>query len=173
MKISAILLAAGDGRRLRKSQPKAFVSISGKAIMLNSIELFESSKKISEIILVVPKSKIASTKKLTSGFSKIVKIVTGGSTRQKSLATGLKFCHEKIVLSQNAANPFATEKEISRLVRMLEKHDAAAVAHRANSTVRENSSTLDRRKIWLMETPQVVKRKILDRGLKIANLQKI
>lgn len=175
MKISAILLAAGSGERLKKSQPKAFVKIRDKEMFLHSLELFERHPKISEIIIVVPKSAIMSAKFLIHhlGGGLIVRVVSGGATRQKSLEKGLKLCREKIVLSQNAANPFATEKEITRLVRSLQNCDAAAVAHRANSTVRENLKTLDRQKIWLMETPQIAKKEFLEKGLKIANSQKI
>lgn len=173
MKISVILLAAGEGRRLKKSRPKAFVPIFGKEILLASLELFESTKIISEMIVVVPKSEIACTKKLASGFKKIKKIVAGGATRQKSLAASLKFARGEIVLVHNAANPFATGKEITRLINALKNSDAVAVAHRADSTVRENLKLLDRRKIWLMETPQIVRRKFLERGLKIANSKKI
>ena len=173
MKISAILLAAGAGARLKKSRPKAFVQIAGREILLDSLELLESAPEISETILVVPKSEIAAAKKLSAGFSKLKKIVAGGATRQKSFELGLRFCSEKIVLSQNAANPRATKKEISRLAKMLEKCDAAAVAHRADSTVRQNSTTLDRRKIWLAETPQLAKKEFLERGIRISRAKKI
>lgn len=173
MKISAILLAAGSGKRLKKSIPKAFVKIEGKEIFLNSIELFEKLPEIAETILVVPQSEIARAKKLVAGFQKVSKIVAGGDLRQESLAIGLKFCREKTVLVHNAANPFATPNEIVRLAKTLQKYDAAAVAHRANSTVRQNLTTLNRQKIWLMETPQLVKKEFLEKGLRIARSQKI
>ena len=173
MKISAILLAAGEGRRLGKSRPKAFVPVFGREILLHSLELFESVREISEVIIVVPKSEISAAKKLATGFRKIKKIVAGGATRQKSFEAGLRFCSEKIVLAQNAANPFATKNEISRLAKNLKNCDAAAVAHRADSTVRENLTTLNRRKIWLMETPQIAKKEFLERGLALANTRKI
>lgn len=173
MKLSAILLAAGEGRRLGKGVPKAFVQFCGKKLLLHSLELFERAKEIREVVLVVPKSKISTARKIVADCKKVKKIVVGGTTRQKSLAAGLKFAREKIVLVHNAANPFATEKEISRLVKELGKYAAAAVAHRADSTVRQNTKTLDRRKIWLMETPQLAKKEFLELGLKIANDRKI
>ncbi len=175
MKISAILLAAGSGKRLKKGVPKAFVQIGGKEIFLNSIELFEKSKEVSEIILVVPKNKVRAAKSLTQQLTGglTVRTVSGGATRQKSLEKGLRFCSEKTVLVHNAANPFATPHEITRLAKTLKKYDAAAVAHRATSTVRQNLTTLDRQKIWLMETPQLVKKEFLAKGLRVARSQKI
>ncbi|MFH0776231.1 MAG: 2-C-methyl-D-erythritol 2,4-cyclodiphosphate synthase [Patescibacteria group bacterium] len=173
MKISAILLAAGSGERLKKNRPKAFVELGGRPLFIHSLELFETAPEIAEVIFVVPKVEISAAQKLAANFSKVKKIVAGGTSRQKSLEAGLRFCSEKIVLSHNAANPFATKKEISQLAKIIQKFDAAAVAHRADSTVRENSTTLDRAKIWLMETPQIAKKEFLERGLKIANSRKI
>lgn len=187
MKISAILLAAGEGRRLKKSAPKAFVKISGRELFLYSLELLERHPRIFEIILVVPRSKIPAAKKLADGFKKISRIVNGRKTRMESLAAGLKVCGGKFVLSQNAANPFATAEEISRCLKFIQKQKAAGVGRQASSTVRfstsskkkigeiggGNSQTLDRKKIWLMETPQIVEKQILKEGLKIARIQKI
>jgi 2-C-methyl-D-erythritol 4-phosphate cytidylyltransferase len=75
MKISAILLAAGSGKRLKKSTPKAFVQISGREILLNSLEIFENSSEISETILVVPRAEISAAKKLATPFKKVSKII--------------------------------------------------------------------------------------------------
>ncbi|MFH0834688.1 MAG: 2-C-methyl-D-erythritol 2,4-cyclodiphosphate synthase [Patescibacteria group bacterium] len=173
MKISAILLAAGSGERLSKNRPKAFVEVGGRPLFVHSLELFESALEISEVILVVPKAEIAAAQKLSANFLKVKKIVAGGNSRQKSLEAGLRFSSQEIVLSHNAANPFATKKEISQLAKIIQKFDAAAVAHRADSTVRENLTTLDRAKIWLMETPQLAKKEFLARGLKIVRAKKI
>ena len=173
MKISAILLAAGAGERLGKSEPKAFVKIKNREIFLSSLDLLGKQKEVSEIILVVPKAKISTTKQLTKNYKKIKKVVSGGSTRQKSLEAGLRFCSEKIVLSQNAANPFATAREIENLIKNIAKFDAVGVGRRPDSTVRLESKTLDRQKIWLMETPQIVKKEFLEKGLRIVNSKKI
>jgi len=180
MKISAILLAAGKGRRLQKSRPKAFVEISGRALFLYSLELFEQYPQISEVVLVVPKSEISAARKLAAKFKKVSRIVGGGKTRMESLAAGLKLAKNEFILSQNAANPFATISEISRLAAAVGKFSAAAVAHRADATVRFSTNsekeiwkTLPREKIWLMETPQLVSKKILATGLKAARAQKI
>lgn len=173
MKISAILLAAGSGKRLKKSVPKAFVQVAGQEILLASLALFEQSPEIAETILVVPQSEVARARELAVGFQKVKKIVAGGDSRQASLALGLKFCREQFVLSHNAANPFATLREIAQLAKTLEKHEAAAVAHRAASTVRLEKELLPRQKIWLMETPQIVKKEFLTKGLQFARSQKI
>ncbi len=183
MKISAILLAAGEGRRLKKSVPKSFVKIQKKEMFLHSLEIFEKHPQIFEIILVVPKLKISVAKKLTTNFKKVSSVVGGGNSRMESLAVGLKFAKNEFILSQNAANPFVTAGEILKCVKFLKKWKAVGVGQRANSTVRMNdfsanlerinSKTLNREKVWLMETPQIVEKRILEKGLRIAKRKKI
>ena len=176
MKISAILLAAGKGERLKKSKPKAFVKVEDKEMFLHSLETFSKCPSISEVILVLPKAEIKVARKLLADFPNLQNnliLTSGGKSRMESLASGLKIAKNDWILSHNAANPFATNREISRLVKVLQKYDAAGVAHRADSTVRQESKILDRRKIWLMETPQICKKEFLKRGLQIAHARKI
>ncbi len=190
MKISAILLAGGKGERLGNSQPKAFVKIREQEMFLHSLEVFEKHSKIAEVILVVPKNKISETKKLlartvnprdisgvnsvkSSSFLKVAKVVTGGKTRIESLKNGLRRAKGDFILAHNAANPFLNASEISRCVNLVKKWRAVGVGQRTNSTVRLNSKTLPREKVWLMETPQIVERKILEAGLRFAQKNKI
>lgn len=170
MKVSAILLAAGKGERLKKSAPKAFVQIGGKEMFLHSLETLHTHPKIGEVVLVAPKSKIAEAKKLAG---KNVLVTAGGKTRMDSLERGLKKVRGEHVLVHNAANPFVTTQEISKCVQLLPKWKAVGVARRASSTVRLNSKTLDRNKIWLMETPQIAERRTLEQGLAIARRNRI
>ncbi|MFH1375351.1 MAG: 2-C-methyl-D-erythritol 2,4-cyclodiphosphate synthase [Patescibacteria group bacterium] len=170
MKISAILLAAGKGERLKKSSPKAFVQVGGKEMFLHSLETLQKRSKIKKIILVVPKNKISEAKKLAG---KNVVVTVGGKSRVESLERGLQKVRGDYVLVHNAANPFVTTAEISRCIQFAKKWKAVGVGRRASSTVRLNSKTLDRNKVWLMETPQVIERRTLERGLVIAKKQKI
>jgi 2-C-methyl-D-erythritol 4-phosphate cytidylyltransferase/2-C-methyl-D-erythritol 2,4-cyclodiphosphate synthase len=171
--ISVILLAGGSGERLKKPTPKAFVKIQNKEMFLYSLETFEQHLEISEVILVVPKSHIPEAKKLVKNFAKITRVVSGGKTRMESLRNGLKQAKGDFILSHNAANPFVSASEISKCVKLLPKWKAVGVGQRASSTVRLESKTLNRKKIWLMETPQIVERKALEAGLRIAKKEKI
>ncbi len=173
MKISAILLAAGSGERLKNSTPKAFVKVNQREMFLHSLEAFERHLGIGEVILVVAQSQVPETKKLTAAFKKVKKIVSGSATRMESLRNGLKWAKGDFILSHNAANPFMDSQEISRCLKLIPKWQAVGVGRRASSTVRSENKTLDRKKIWLMETPQIVERKVLERGLDIAKRGKI
>ncbi len=82
----AIILAAGDGKRLGCKTPKCFLKINKKPIYQYSLELFQVFSQIKQIILVVPKQYLS---KITNLNSK-VKLVVGGCTRNESFECGLK-----------------------------------------------------------------------------------
>ena len=82
----AIILAAGDGKRLGFKTPKCFLKINKKPIYQYSLELFQIFSQIKQIILVVPKHYLHKVKV----DSKKVKVVTGGTTRNESFELGIK-----------------------------------------------------------------------------------
>ncbi len=182
IKVSAILLAAGAGVRLRAKQPKAFVALGGEPLFLRSLRVLQGHSQIQEVVLVVPRAYLAQTRRLAPA----AQVVVGGATRAASLAAGLKKIDEilrstqndSFVLVHNAANPFLTSREITATIQAAEKCGAAAVAHSATATVKQVAggrvvATLDRSQLQLTETPQVVRRDLLTQGLKIAKQRKL
>ncbi|MCQ3908680.1 MAG: 2-C-methyl-D-erythritol 4-phosphate cytidylyltransferase [Mycoplasmoidaceae bacterium] len=82
----AIILAAGDGKRLGSKTPKCFIQINKKPIYQYGLELFQIFSQIKQIILVVPKQYLS----LIKVDSKKIKIVTGGKTRNESFECGIR-----------------------------------------------------------------------------------
>lgn len=82
----AIILAAGDGKRLGSKIPKCFIKINKKPIYQYSLELFALFSQIKQIILVVPKQYLGKISNLDSR----IKIVAGGNDRNKSFENGLR-----------------------------------------------------------------------------------
>jgi len=169
MKITAIILAAGQGERLGHG-PKAAIELAGKTLLEHCLEALGAHPEVGAMILVVPRTMVLPYVKR---YPKLT-VVAGGATRAASLAAGLKKVgRSKFVLIHNVANPFVSHKEISAVIRAAEKVGAAAVGRPATATVKKVASkkvleTLDRNKIWLTETPQVVRADLLRAGLKIA-----
>lgn len=81
----AIILAAGDGKRLGCKTPKCFLRINKKPIYQYSLELFQIFSQIQQIILVVPKTYLSKIRDLNTK----IKLVAGGKTRNESFENGL------------------------------------------------------------------------------------
>ena len=174
MNITAILLAAGQGARLGRG-PKAFLSFAGKTLLEHNLDLLTANKKIRQIILVGPREDLPRTRKIVAQYPKAhITVTAGGASRAASLAAGVKkLGHDELVVIQNVANAFATAKELDKVIQAGIKYGAAAVGRPVTSTIkrvcgRNVRETLLRRKLWAMETPQVVRADLLRAGFKIA-----
>ena len=94
-KCTAIILAAGQGKRMGGQVRKQFMELQGKPLLYYSLHCFQESGLIDEILLVTGKDQIEYCIKNVVeryGFSKVVKIVAGGEQRYDSVYEGLKAC---------------------------------------------------------------------------------
>lgn len=163
----AILLAAGQSTRV-KGPHKLFTLLGGKPLFAHALETFVDHPAIDEVILVVRASDKAKAKKWlkNQGISNVW-IALGGATRGDSARNGVEklgTLHAKdLLVFHNAANPFVTVEEIDAVIVAAGKTGAAGVAHPAADTLkrvdrhRRVIETLDRKKIWHAQTPQVVR----------------
>jgi 2-C-methyl-D-erythritol 4-phosphate cytidylyltransferase len=161
----AIILGGGDGMRFNKKNPKIFVKIAGKEVILHTIEKFEKHRKIDEIVLVVRKDLIKRCKELFSkeNFKKVSKIISGGKTRKDSSYEGLKACFRKNpynILFHDAVRPFISHRIISDVLKKLESFSAVSVAIPSSDTLVEvdKKGTIkripDRKNVLREQTPQ-------------------
>jgi len=91
-RISAVIPAAGSGRRVGNPIPKQFLILDGIPVLVHTLKVFDSSPWIHEIILVVPPGMEAGGRTdwiAPYGLKKIVRIIPGGETRQASVYEGL------------------------------------------------------------------------------------
>ncbi len=159
---SAVILAAGIGKRFGGNIKKQYVDVNGVPCIVHTISAFEACPLINEIILVGSEDEIRPVID-KYGFSKITKIVPGGETRQESAILGFDEISLKAdyVAIHDAARCLVTPEIISDTVMAAYKYRAAAAAHRSEDTVKKSGkndiidSTLDRSGIWLVQTPQV------------------
>lgn len=159
---SAVILAAGAGTRFGGDTKKQYVRVCGEPCLVHTVRAFEECPLINEIIIVGNSTEIEA---VLSGytFSKIKKIVPGGETRQDSALKGFDEISNKAayVAIHDAARCLITSENIADTVKAAYKYRAAASAHRSEDTVKMSGrddmieSTLDRDKIWLVQTPQV------------------
>jgi len=163
-KVYAVILAAGLGERLGSHVPKQFMKIAGKTLLEHTIDKFDTSPLIDEIVLVTnPQYRILTEDIiLRSTFSKVCKILNGGRTRRESSSVGVNSIPDEnaFVLVHDAVIPFITERILGECISALDKFDAVDVAIPAVYTmIRVNDAMLieevpNRRYIMRGLTPQ-------------------
>lgn len=163
---TAIIVAAGNGRRF--GSKKQFVSLHGKPLVLHTIDRFERSRSVTEIVLVVPKGWVKRMIRQCDdfGLKKVKKVVAGGLRRMDSVYSGLLVAQGDVVIVHDGVRPLVTPSLIDRGVRKCKKHGACIYAVRATDTVKivQNGSvknTLEREKVYLTQTPQIFQKSLL------------
>ena len=164
----AVVVAAGSGLRMKNvGEPKQFLYINNKPLMVYSLETFNIHPRIDYIIVVTSEEHISQVEKMCSIFklSKVKAVVKGGLTRQESVLCGLEKAmeyhkdKEDIVLIHDAARPLVSLKIIGDNIDTVQKYGAAVTAINASDTIlsiKEDivSSDLDRNTIYQAQTPQ-------------------
>ena len=145
---TAIVLAAGSGKRMQSNVAKQFLPIGGKPVLCYSLEAFEQSDYVDEIILVAGADGLKTCKEIVEryGYTKVSAIVLGGKERYHSVWNGLcaagaeedstEVNPPKYVLIHDGARPFVTEAIIQRNIEALENDKACVTAVRSKDTVK-------------------------------------
>ena len=171
MKTVAIIVAGGSGKRIEGNLPKQFLMLSGKPILVHTIEKFERCDLVDEIILVVPEDHLGYCSQSIVDkhtFSKIRKIAGGGKERQDSVYQGLKACSDStsIVAIHDGVRPLISTMRISDSIELCRQKKAVILAVPVKDTIKQVEdglviTTLDRGKLWLVQTPQVFEYKLI------------
>jgi len=166
-----IVLASGQGKRMKAKKNKVLLELQGKPLIYYTIKSFEECNEVDLIALVCKPVE----KDFFQGiiekykFNKIKYLIDGGQERQDSAYNAVFYLEkvlpkkeENILLFHNGANPFVTEEEINRSIQTAKKYGACVVAHSTKDTVKEVNEeglvikTLERKKLWNMQTPQTI-----------------
>lgn len=169
---TAIILAAGKGTRMRAEFNKQYLLLKGKPIIAHTLDVFESSSLIDEIILVINKNDLELCKKNILEkfkFKKVVKIINGGAQRQDSVLNGLMHMNNKskTVLIHDGARPLVTKETIKRCIEGAKKFGAVSVGVPIKDTIKIMkddgfvSFTPKRENVWITQTPQGFKTEII------------
>lgn len=168
---TAILPAAGSGKRMGKKTQKQFLELNGKEIIAYTIESFEQCQEIDEIILVTSKENIEKAWEIVKreGFQKVSAVVEGGEQRQHSVYAGLCAVSEKtdFVAVHDGVRPFVTAEDIAKTIAVAKQRGACALGVKTKDTIKicdeENKiiQTPKRDFVWCIQTPQVFEKKLL------------
>ncbi|MBU5678162.1 2-C-methyl-D-erythritol 4-phosphate cytidylyltransferase [Alkaliphilus sp. MSJ-5] len=168
LKTSAIIVAAGKGRRMGREYNKQYILLGNKPIVAHTIEVFEDSSLIDEIILVVGKGEVDLVKQIIIekyNFKKVISIVEGGERRQDSVYNGLRAIDNNcnIVLIHDGARPFITNNIIEEGIEVANKTGACIAAVPVKDTIKVSNESMDvvntpnRETLWAVQTPQAFK----------------
>lgn len=163
-KYTAIVLAAGQGKRMKSKVQKQYLLIKGKPVLYYTLRAFEQSPLVSEIVLVTGKEEIEYCRKEiveNYGFKKVSKITEGGKERYHSVYEGLKAAvGTDYVLIHDGARPFVDEELLERVCTAVEEYGACVAGMPVKDTIKIAdeagfaAQTPDRRKVWQVQTPQ-------------------
>lgn len=163
-KCTAIVLAAGQGKRMGTAVQKQYLEIKGRPVLYYSLQTFQQSKLIDEIVLVVGAGqKEYCQKEIVEkyNFTKVRNIVQGGRERYNSVWNGLQMIQEGYVFIHDGARPFITETILERVYQEVCKHPACVVGMPVKDTIKVANEeefateTPNRSLLWQIQTPQV------------------
>ena len=162
-KIAAIVLAAGEGKRMGSGIPKQYMLIKSRPLVYYALKAFEEST-VDEVILVTGEDEIDYCKEYIVDryhFNKVTKIVPGGWERYASVYFGLEAIEDAdYVLIHDGARPMINAELVQKCIYYVKKYRACVVGMPSKDTIKvvdeENYAvrTPERKTLWQVQTPQ-------------------
>lgn len=170
---TAILLAAGSGRRMGGDVAKQYMQLGGRPLICHSLQAVEASAVIDDCILVTGADDVSYVKTEIVecyGFHKVDRIVAGGRERYDSVYNALQVIKQKdmripneggFIFIHDGARPFLTEEILTRTLQAVSEDHACVAGMPVKDTIKivddkgYASQTPDRNSLWQVQTPQV------------------
>ncbi len=179
--VSAIIVAAGRGTRMGANVDKLWLEVAGRPVVAHTWQRFNEAPGIQEIILVVRDGMQPHFTELAEKyhFQKPYRLVVGGVERQDSVWNGLSAlaADSEIVAIQDAARPCTTTELIDATIAAARETGAAVAAQPVTDTIKETadgqviSRTVDRSKLWSVQTPQTFRVTTIRHAISTAKAQ--
>ncbi|MFT4402508.1 2-C-methyl-D-erythritol 4-phosphate cytidylyltransferase [Bacillus sp. SW14] len=169
MSYDVVILAAGQGKRMKAGRNKLFIELKGDPVIIHTLKVFDSHRPCEKIILVINEREREDFQQMLTNyrFQTAIELVAGGDERQHSVYKGLKAVkQEKIVLVHDGARPFIKHEQIDELVDEAEQAGAAILAVPVKDTIKrvqdlQVSETIERSSLWAVQTPQAFRLSLL------------
>lgn len=170
--LSAIIVAGGSSQRM--GFDKLFALLGDKPVVAHTIEAFERTESVREIILVARAERVGEFEELAreNGFKKVRRVIPGGEQRQDSVRAGLSAVggDATFVAVHDAARPLVMQEQIERVLAEAREHGAAALAAPVTDTLKRADQDqrvtggVPRENLYAMQTPQIFARDLLERA---------
>jgi len=162
MKLYAVIVAGGSGKRMGSEMPKQYLEISGKPVLMHTLERFKLFNDSIEIITVLPENQLRFWNDLQKKYSFNIPhtLVKGGKARFFSVRNGLKFVDDSaLVAIHDGVRPFVSIETIKRCFDMAEKLGNAVPVIPPSDTLRmvseKGNTPVNRLLVRQVQTPQV------------------
>ena len=165
---TAVIVAAGKGRRMGTEISKQFLPLCGKEILAHTVEKFEKAACIRDIILVTGGDALQDVREMAReyGWKKIISVTEGGKERQDSVFLGLQQVPQdtEIVLIHDGVRPFVTEEILERSIAAAKETGGCVAGVPAKDTIKVCDAegfaiaTPDRSTLRQIQTPQTFRR---------------
>lgn len=176
--LSVILCAGGVGSRMGSATPKQFLMLGDKPVARHSFDLFLGLPEVVEIVVVCdPAYRALFHTEIFSG----IRFALPGERRQDSVYHGLQALSSecRMVCVHDAARPFITPELVRCVASAAAEYGAAAAGLPMKYTVKEVNrerlviKTVDRSQLWEIQTPQIMRRELLEKGYEYANARQL
>ena len=167
MSCAAIIVAAGQGHRM--GFDKMVALLGGKPVLQWSLDAFLQAKEVETVVVVTSEERFA---QLNPGSEKPVLRVDGDCERFLSVMRGLDAISSPpdYVAVHDGARPLILPEQIDQVIRASRDEGAAALARRVTETLKKaddhgfTQCSVSRDQLWIMETPQSFRFKILQQA---------
>ncbi|KAH7663826.1 2-C-methyl-D-erythritol 4-phosphate cytidylyltransferase protein [Dioscorea alata] len=175
--VSVVLLAGGNGKRMGASIPKQYLPLLGQPIALYSFYTFSEIPEVKEIVVVCKPSYRDVFEDSSVRRRVDLKFALPGKERQDSVYSGLQEIdgRSELVCVHDSARPLVSVADIKKVLKDGWLNGAAVLGVPVKATIKEVNDryyvvkTLNRKALWEMQTPQVIKPDVLKRGFELVN----
>eukprot|EP00262_Sarcandra_glabra_P003201 TRINITY_DN13779_c0_g1_i1.p1 TRINITY_DN13779_c0_g1~~TRINITY_DN13779_c0_g1_i1.p1 ORF type:complete len:303 (+),score=64.81 TRINITY_DN13779_c0_g1_i1:87-995(+) len=175
--VSVVLLAGGKGKRMGASMPKQYLPLLGQPIALYSFYTFSRMIEVKEIVVVCDPSYRDVFEDAVEEIHVDLKFALPGKERQDSVFSGLQQIDgtSELVCVHDSARPLVSTGDIEKVLKDGMLNGAAVLGVPVKATIKEANNgyfvvrTLDRKTLWEMQTPQVIKPELLRSGFELVH----
>ena len=168
-KHTILIVAGGRGTRMGGPQPKQFLELAGRPVLMHTLEAFDRWDASARLIVVLPEDQIDTWKRLCEAhvFSRIHRVVAGGETRFHSVRNGLgAVASNGLIAVHDGVRPLVAPSVIAACFAAAADSGAAVPVVHMVESVREvdadgGSRPVDRTRLRVVQTPQVFRADVL------------
>lgn len=173
MSNTAVILAAGLGKRMQAGHNKQFIEICGQSVLTHTLTVFAQIPEIAKIVLVVRAGEEDTCQNMIPEIAENKTVLAiGGKERQDSVHNGIRAItwECEYILIHDGARPLVTEEVIRRTLLAAQNSGAAICAVPVKDTIKQADSdgnvlaTIPRESLWAAQTPQVFQADLIRRA---------